>query len=148
MDFDRLAGLEIGLNHLAVRLVGWTRWTPPTASTVGTEPHVPSSDRKATGVVRFSLHFVQYFPGLPVDPEDTLRYLIADPQAVRGCFQCIRVEIGRLEQPLDSGSTRRNGRRLSGRALLRVHTTRRDHPGDQRRSGADEISTSDLHRCS
>src|SRR5438132_13325721 len=53
MDLDRLAGLEIRLNHFAVWLVGWTRWAPSADAAVGAEPHVAGANREAARVVRF-----------------------------------------------------------------------------------------------
>src|SRR5438132_4198736 len=108
MDLDRLAGLEIRLNHFSVGLVSWTRRAPSADAAVGAEPHVAGADREAARVVRFGLHLVQHLAGLPVDFEDALRHLIADPQAVGRRFERVRMEIGRLEQPLDLRRPRRN----------------------------------------
>ena len=111
MDLDRLAGLEIRLNHFSVGLVSWTRRAPSADAAVGAEPHVAGADREAARVVRFGLHLVQHLAGLPVDFEDALRHLIADPQAVGRGFERVRMEIGRLEQPLDLRGPRRSRRR-------------------------------------
>src|SRR3989442_13411087 len=66
MDLDRLAGLEIRLNHFSVRLVGWTRRAPSAGAALCAEPPVAGADREAARVVRFGLDVVPHFAGLPV----------------------------------------------------------------------------------
>ena len=144
MNLDGLAGLQIGLNHFAERLVGGTRRTPAAHAAVGAQPQVTGADRDAAGVVRLGLHFVQHLAGLPVDAEDALRNLIADPQAVGRRLQRVRVNVRRFEQALDLGRAR--WWRLAGPALsCGERQLRRRQPGDHRRRRAEKLPTSDLH---
>ena len=133
MDLDGLARLQIGLNHFAERLVGRTRRTPSADAAVGAQPQVTRADGHAARVVRFGLHFMQHLARLPVDFEDALRHLIADPQAVGRRFERVGVNIGRLEQPLDLGLRASELPAVCGRLPARARQRRRDHPGDQRR---------------
>ncbi len=143
VNLDGLASFQIGLNHFAERLVGGTRRTPAAHAAVGAQPQVTGADRHAAGVVRLGLHFVQHLARLPVNPEDALRDLIADPQAVRRGLQRVGMNVGRLEQPLDLGRACRHLR--CRRTFLRRGELCRRHSSDHRRRRAEELSTSDLH---
>ena len=147
MNLDGLPCLQIRLNHCTKRLVRGTRRAPAAHAAVGAQPQVTGPDGNPARVVRLGLHLVQHLTVLPADLEHALRHLIADPQTVRCGFECVRVNVRRLEQPFDLRLTRRHwwdfGRRVP---LLRRCELCRRHPGDhRRRRRPDELSSSDYH---
>src|SRR5438093_792898 len=147
IHLHRLAGLDVGLHDLADRLVLRPRGPPAADAAVRVQPEITAADGEPAGVVRFGLYFVQHFSRLPIDLENLLGNLIANPQTVGRCFERVRVTVRRFEQPLDLGLARRHRRRLAGRAaFLRARHASRGHSRNQRRCRADEFTACDLHR--
>ena len=146
MHLHGLAGLDVGLHDLADRLVLWPRRTPAADAAVRVQPEITAADGEPAGVVRFGLYFVQHFSRVPIDLENLLGNLIANPQTVGRCFERVRVTVWRFEQPLDLALARRHRRRLAARApFLRAHQASRGNSCDQRRRCADEFTAWDLH---